>query len=85
VRFPGETLFVNLDRENHRFRRKFGRVKGTKTRLSSLAITITKTTLKKAFEFRRFFSEFGSLLCFLTASSGHRTLMSLILFLLYHC
>ena len=49
VRFPGETLFVNLDRENHRFRRKFRRVKGTKTRLSSLAITITKTTLKKVF------------------------------------
>jgi hypothetical protein len=27
VRFPGETLFVNLDRENHRFRRKFRRVR----------------------------------------------------------
>ena len=40
-------MFVNLDRENHRFRRKFRRVKGTKTRLSSPAITITNTTLKK--------------------------------------
>jgi len=51
VRFPGQTLFINLDNEDYRFRRTFRRLPWTKVLypVSSLAITIVTTALKKVF------------------------------------
>ena len=51
VRFPGQTLFINADGENYRFRRKFRRVRKSKVlqRASTLAVAILKTLFKKTF------------------------------------
>jgi Zn-dependent protease with chaperone function len=49
VRFPGQTLFINVDGANHGFRRKFRRLRWTKLLypVSSLAMTIIRTAFQK--------------------------------------
>ena len=51
VRLPGQTSFMNVDDENRRFRRRFGRLRWTKLLypVSSLAMTIITTAFKKIF------------------------------------
>jgi Zn-dependent protease with chaperone function len=51
VRLPGETFVVNVDGENHRLRRTFRRLRWSRLvdPVTSLAMTLIKTTFKKAF------------------------------------
>lgn len=49
LRFPGQTLFVNANGENDRYRRQFRRVRKSKVpqRAPTLAVAIRKTSFKK--------------------------------------
>ena len=47
VRFPGETLFVNLDRENHRFRRKFRQMRWAEILNRDSGVRLAKTVIEK--------------------------------------
>ena len=51
VRFPGQTLFINADGENYRFRRKFRGVRKSKVlqRSFTLAVAILTTLFKNTF------------------------------------
>jgi len=51
VRFPGQPLFTNADGENHRFLRKFRRVRKSEVlqRAPTLAVAIVKAVFKKTF------------------------------------